>query len=61
MPTLAGNKHLSIHFLPDMPRFFHLVTEMYVPNQLEMEIQVLIPALTQKLLAETKGSKDFLY
>ena len=27
MPTLAGNKHLSIHFLPHGPRLFHLSTE----------------------------------
>ena len=27
MPTLAGNKHLSIHFFPHGPRLFHLSTE----------------------------------
>ena len=27
MPTLAGNKHLSIHFFPHGPRPFHLLTE----------------------------------
>ena len=27
MPTLAGNKHPSIHFLPHGPRPFHLSTE----------------------------------
>ena len=27
MPTLAGNKHLSIHFFPHGPRLFHLLTE----------------------------------
>ena len=27
MPTLAGNKHLSIHFFPHGPRPFHLSTE----------------------------------
>ena len=27
MPTLAGNKHLSIHFLPHRLRIFHLSTE----------------------------------
>ena len=26
MPTLAGNKHLSIHFFPHGPRTFHLST-----------------------------------
>ena len=26
MPTLAGNKHLSIHFFPHGPRPFHLST-----------------------------------
>ena len=27
MPTLAGNKHLSIHFFPHGPRSLHLSTE----------------------------------
>ena len=27
MPTLAGNKHLSVHFFPHGPRVFHLSTE----------------------------------
>ena len=27
MPTLAGNKHPSIHFFPHGPRPFHLSTE----------------------------------
>ena len=27
MPTLAGNKHLSVHFFPYGPRLFHLSTE----------------------------------
>ena len=27
MPTLAGNKLLSIHFFPHGPRLFHLSTE----------------------------------
>ena len=27
MPTLAGNKHSSIHFFPHGPRPFHLSTE----------------------------------
>ena len=27
MPTLAGNKHPSIHFFPHVPRPFHLSTE----------------------------------
>ena len=26
MPTLAGNKHLSVHFFPHGPRLFHLST-----------------------------------
>ena len=26
MPTLAGNKHPSIHFFPHGPRLFHLST-----------------------------------
>ena len=27
MPTLAGNKHVSVHFFPHGPRLFHLSTE----------------------------------
>ena len=27
MPTLAGNKHLPVHFFPHGPRLFHLSTE----------------------------------
>ena len=27
MPTLAGNKHLSVHFFPHGPRLLHLSTE----------------------------------
>ena len=27
MPTLAGNKHLSVHFFSHGPRLFHLSTE----------------------------------
>ena len=27
MPTLAGNKHPSVHFFPHGPRLFHLSTE----------------------------------
>ena len=27
MPTLAGNKHLSVHFSPHGPRLSHLSTE----------------------------------
>ena len=26
MPTLAGNKHSSVHFFPHGPRLFHLST-----------------------------------
>ena len=27
MPTLAGNKHFSVHFFLHEPRLFHLSTE----------------------------------
>ena len=27
MPNFAGNKHPSVHFFPDGPRFFHLSME----------------------------------
>ena len=32
MPTLAGNKHPSVHFFPHGPRLFHLSAEKYGPS-----------------------------
>ena len=32
MPTLAGNKHPSVHFFPHGPRLFHLSTNGQVGN-----------------------------
>ena len=49
MPILAGNKHLSVQFLLHGPRPFHLSTEKYGSDPSEMDIKVVIPALTQKI------------
>ena len=35
MPTLAGNKHLSIHFFPHGPRPFHLSREKSTVRSVE--------------------------
>ena len=35
MPTLAGNKHLSVHFFPHGPRPFHLSTEKSTVRSVE--------------------------
>ena len=51
MPNLAGNKHLPIHFLLSM--------EIYGSNRPEMYTKVVIPAPTQKIIAETKIKKGF--
>ena len=48
MPTLAGNKHLSIHFFlhrPSLLPFFD--KKKYGPNLSETDIKVVIPAPTQ--------------
>ena len=37
VPTLAGNKHLSIHFFPQRLRLFHLRRKRYEPNPLEID------------------------
>ena len=42
MPTLVGNKHFSIHFLPHRLRFFHLSTEKVRAKLTEMDIKVFI-------------------
>ena len=47
MPTLAGNKHPSVHFFPHGPRPFHLSTGKSTSDPSEMDIKVVIPALTQ--------------
>ena len=47
MPTLAGNKHPSIHFFPQGPRPFRLSTEKVRSDPSEMDIKVVIPAPTQ--------------
>ena len=46
MPTLAGNKHLSIHFFPHRTCLFYLSMENGGPNLSEMNIKVLVPAPT---------------
>ena len=48
MPTLAGNKHLSVHFFPNGPGLFHLSTEKkYGSEPSEVDIKMVIPAPTQ--------------
>ena len=47
MPTLAGNKHPSVHFFPDGPRLFHISTEKVRVEPSKMDIEVVIPATTQ--------------
>ena len=47
MPTLAGNKHLSVHFFLYRPRLSIFRRKLYGSDQLEMENKVLIPAPTQ--------------
>ena len=46
MPTLAGNKHSSIHFFPHGPRPFHLRQKRYRSDPSEMNLKVVIPAPT---------------
>ena len=58
MPTLAGNKQLSIHF-PHRPRLFHPSTEKYVFNPSEMDIKMLIRASTHKIIVQNTTSKGF--
>ena len=48
MPTLAGIRHLSIHFFSQKPRLFHLSTEHVRPNPSEMNIKKLIPRRNDK-------------
>ena len=47
MPTLAGNKHLSVHFFLHGPRLSIFRQEKYVSNPSEMDIKMVIPAPTQ--------------
>ena len=54
MPTLAGIKHLpSISSVPD--RVFSIFRrKMYGSSPLEMDIKMLTPAPTQKIITKTK-------
>ena len=47
MPTLAGNKHLSVHFFPHAPRLLHLPTKKYGSDSSEMDIKMVIHAPAQ--------------
>ena len=40
LPTLSGNKHISVLFFHHAPHLFHLSTENYVSNPSEMEIKL---------------------
>ena len=59
IPTLAGNKHLSIQFFPHTPRLSHFLTKMYEPNPPEMGIKVLIPVPIQEWLLNIKDQKIY--
>ena len=50
MPTLAGNKHLSVHLFLHGPRLFHLLTGKYWFNPSEMDIKMVIPEPTPRRL-----------
>ena len=47
MPTLAGNKHLSVLFFLHGQRLFHLSTEKVGVQSVRMGIKVVIPAPMQ--------------
>ena len=49
MPTMAGNKHPSVHFFLHGPRRFHLSSKKCGSDPSEMDIKVVIPAPTQKI------------
>ena len=59
MPTPAGNKQLFLHFFRYRPRLFQLLTENLRADQLGMDIKVLVPAPTQKIITKTNDQKDF--
>ena len=60
MPTLTGNKHISIHFFPAKAVPFSVIRrQIYGHNASEMDIIVLIPSPTQKFSVKTKRSKVF--
>ena len=46
MPTLAWNKHLSVHFFLHRPHLFHLLAKKYGSNPSAMDIKVVIPSPT---------------
>ena len=54
MPTLAGNKHISVHLSFHGPRPLNLSREKYGSNPSEIYIKVVIPASTQKIITYTK-------
>ena len=47
MPTLAGNKHPSVHFFLHGPRLLHFSTEKKRSDPSEMDIKVVSPVPTQ--------------
>ena len=59
MPTLAGNKHLSVHFFPHGPRFSIFRQKKVRSDPSEMDIKVVIPAPTQKIKSYTKDQGYF--
>ena len=57
MLTLEGNIHLFVHSFLHGPRLFHIWTEKHESNLSEMDIKVVIPALTNKKV--DKDQKSF--
>ena len=55
----TGEKQLSIPFLPQKPRPFHLLTEKYGPNPSETDENVFVPA-PMKYVLRTLHQKTFL-
>ena len=60
MPTQAGSKYLFIHFLYIVWAVFIFRRKMNVPNQSEIKIKIIIPALTCCLRIK-KQPKKFPY
>ena len=61
MPTLAGNKHPSIHFFPHGPRPFHLSTEKSTVRSVGNGHQSGYSRADTKINNINKRSKSFPY
>ena len=47
MPTVAGNKHVSIYSFPHRPRLFYLSTKKFGSNSSKKDIKVVFPPSTK--------------